>query len=92
MPTASPTPSPPSTPNTTFPVADRVSAVTTLDSPATEPTDRSIWAAPMTNVPATAITAMIAVWRTMFSRFAPLRKPSSPRVNAKAANTTTNPM
>jgi hypothetical protein len=41
-PMARPTPAPARTPSTRLPVDERVRAVTTLDSPATDPTDRSI--------------------------------------------------
>jgi hypothetical protein len=50
-------------------------AVRQDDSPATEPTERSISAAPMTKVMAVAITEIVAVWRTMFRRLLVLRKP-----------------
>ena len=53
------------------------SALVTEPSPATEPTERSISAAEITKVTATAITAMIALWTTTFRRFVGLRKPAS---------------
>src|SRR5919112_6171287 len=46
----------------------------------------------MTKVMATAIVAMIAVWRTMLSRLLGLVKPASRRVMAKKRNNATKPM
>src|SRR3954469_26070940 len=46
----------------------------------------------MTKVMATAIVAMIAVWRTMFSRLLGFVKPASRRVTAKKRNRMTKPM
>jgi hypothetical protein len=46
----------------------------------------------MTKVMATAIVAMIAVWRTMFSRLFGFVKPASRRVTAKKRNNATKPM
>ena len=92
MPTTSPTARPASTPKIALPVAETASAAQTLDRPATDPTDRSIWAAEMTKVIATAITEMIAVCRKMLSRFVPERKPSSARKIAKSRKTTAKPM
>jgi hypothetical protein len=64
----------------------------TLDSPATDPTDRSIWPAAITNVMATAMIEMMAVWRKMLSRFVPVRKPSSARKIANSTKMTAKPM
>jgi hypothetical protein len=91
-PTTSPTASPASTPNRALPVAPIASAAPTLASPAVEPTDRSICPAAMTNVIATAITEMIAVWRKMLSRLVAVRKPSSARKIAKRTKTAAKPM
>src|SRR6188472_3777181 len=46
----------------------------------------------MTKVMATAIVAMIAVWRTMFNRLLGFVKPASRRVTAKKRNRMTKPM
>src|SRR5215213_92657 len=46
----------------------------------------------MTKVMATAIVAMIAVWRTMFSKLLGFVKPASRRVTAKKRNRMTKPM
>jgi len=46
----------------------------------------------MTNVIATAMIEMIAVWRKTFSRFVGVRKPFSPSVNAKTTKTMRKPM
>jgi hypothetical protein len=46
----------------------------------------------MTNVIATAITEMIAVWRKMLSRLVAVRKPSSARKIANRTKTATKPM
>jgi hypothetical protein len=67
-------------------------AVQTLESPAVEPTLRSISAQAMTYVIPTAITVMVAVCRKMFRRLLGERKPWSRRRTAKKAKTTTNPM
>ena len=68
------------------------SATTSDDSAATEPTDRSISAAPSANAIPTAITAIGAAWRPMFSRFEAVTNPSSrsttansPKMSAAAA-------
>ncbi len=90
-PTTTPTPSPASTP-ATRPNCATVMAATTDERPATEPTDRSISAAEITKVTATAITVIVAVWRKMLSRLLPDRNPESPRSTANSAKTTTNPM
>src|SRR3954467_11115603 len=65
----------PATIPATRPQWDTAIAVQTLDRPATEPTLRSISAAEMTYVIATAITVTIAVCRKMLSRLLALRKP-----------------
>ena len=52
-------------------------AVVTEASPATAPTERSISPATRTNVIATAMIEIIAVWRMMFSRLFGSRKPWS---------------
>src|ERR671939_562507 len=90
-PTTSPTARPATMP-ATRPHRDRAIAVQTLDRPATEPTLRSISAAAMTYVIATAITVMIAVCRNMLSRLLALRKPWLPSNTAKKRKTTTKPM
>src|SRR5215213_10462915 len=46
----------------------------------------------MTKVIATAIVAMMAVWRTMFSRLLGFVKPASRRTMAKKRNNATKPM
>jgi hypothetical protein len=90
-PTASPTSSPATIPATS-PWRWIVIAHTIAERPATEPTERSISAVEMTNVIATAMTAMIALCRAMLSRFVLFRKPSSASVIANTANSRTKPM
>src|SRR5215211_5831503 len=46
----------------------------------------------MTKVMATAIVAIMVVWRTMFSKLFGLVKPASRRVTAKKRNNATKPM
>ena len=67
-------------------------ATVTVVSPATAPMDRSISPDARTKVMATAITAIIAVWRTMFKRLVGFRKPLSAKVTAKTAKITTKPI
>lgn len=50
-----------------------------------EPTDRSISADAKANAMPTAITAMGAAWRPMFSKLDQLRNPSSHSTTAKTA-------
>ena len=89
-PTTTPTARPARTPGTN-PKSAIVMAAVTDESPAMEPTERSISAQAITNVMPTATTVMIAVCRRMFRRLAVLRKPSSLSRTAKVRNTTTNP-
>ena len=74
------------------PNAEIAMAAQTDESPATEPTLRSISAQAMTKVMPTAITVIVAVCRKMFSRLLADRKPWSPRSTAKKAKITTKPM
>ncbi len=67
-------------------------AVVTELRPAIAPTERSICPAAMTKVTATAIVAMIAVWRTMFSKLLVFVKPASRKMTAKKRNNPTKPM
>ena len=69
-----------------------VIAVTTEARPAIEPTLRSISAAAITKVIATAMIEIVAVCRTMFSMLLAERNPSLPRKIANKMNTTTNAM
>ncbi len=86
-PVSSPTASPGSSPKPSM-----VMAAVTEARPATAPTDRSICAAPMTNVMATAMTVMTAVWRNTLSRLVGFRKPESASVTAKKTKMMTKPM
>ena len=75
------------------PQASTAIAVVTEARPATEPTDRSIWAAAMTNVTATAMIEIGAVWRDdVRAGCSTIRKPSSDSAIAKTTKTTTNAM
>ena len=64
------------------PAKETANATVTLARPATAPTERSISPADNTNVIAIAITAIIAVCRTMLSRLLGFRNPLSFRVRA----------
>ena len=88
-PAATPTPTAASAPARN-PAAVTTCAATSDDSATTEPTERSISAAASANVIPTAITAIGAAWRPMFSRLAELRNPSSCRMMAKAARMRAN--
>ena len=90
-PTAAPVANPAAMP-AGIPAARIVIAVTTEENPAREPTERSISPAARTNVMATAITAIIADWRTMLRRLFGLRNPWLLRVTAKIAKMQTNPI
>ena len=67
-------------------------ATVTDVSPATAPTERSISPEDSTNVIAIAITAIIAVWRTMLSRLFGFRNPLSFNVTAKNMKMITKPI
>ena len=67
-------------------------ATVTEARPATAPTERSISPAESTKVMAIAMTAIIAVWRTMLRRLLGLRNPLSLSVAAKTRKITTKPM
>ena len=67
------------------------SAVVTEARPATEPIDRSISPADRTKVMPTAMMAIIAVWRTIFSKLFGSRNPLSLRVIEKKMKIATNP-
>ena len=75
-----------------IPAARIVSAVTTDEKPASEPTERSISPAARTKVIATAIIAIIADCRTMLRRLIGLRNPWLLRVAAKIAKMQTKPI
>ena len=91
MPTASPVAMPAQTPTIGPPAAMPIATVT-VASPATAPTERSISPAESTKVMAIAITAIIAVCRTMLSRLLGLRNPLSAKVTAKTRKMTTKPI
>ena len=67
-------------------------ATVTVANPATAPTDRSISPADRTKVIAMAMTAIIAVCRTMLSRLLGFKKPLSFSVSAKTTKIATKPM
>ena len=90
MPTASPVARPAHTP-TKGPAASMAIAVVTVASPATAPIDRSISPAASTKVMATAITAIMAVWRMMLSRLFGSRKPLSNNAKEKITKMATKP-
>jgi hypothetical protein len=77
-PLTEPTTSPVTRPTTipaTIPWSWIVIAVVTDARPAVAPTERSICAAPITNVIATAMIEIVAVARRMLSRFVDVRNP-----------------
>ena len=67
------------------PWSPTTTAATSDESATVDPTDRSISADPRAKAIPTAITAMGAACRPMFSRLDPLRNPSSHRKSAKTA-------
>lgn len=76
----------------TGPATEIAIATLAVARPVTAPTERSISPADRTNVMAIAMTAIIAVCRTMFIRLSGVRKPLSFRVSANTGNITTKPM
>ena len=90
-PTAAPVATPAATP-AGAPAARIVIAVTTEENPASEPTERSISPVASTKVMATAITAIMADWRTMLRRLIGLRNPWPLRVTAKIAKMQAKPI
>ena len=90
-PTAMPVATPANTP-AKGPATAIVMATVTVVRPATAPIDRSISPLARTKVIATAITAIMAVWRMMFKRLVGFRKPLSLNVRAKITKITTKPI
>jgi hypothetical protein len=91
QPTAMPVAIPAKTP-AKGPATAMAMATVTVVRPATAPMLRSISPDDSTKVMATAITAIIAVWRMMFKRLVGFRNPLSARVTAKTAKITTKPI
>ena len=89
-PTAKPVAMPTITPRNGPPMSIAI-AVVTEARPATAPIERSISPAERTKVMATAMIAIIAVWRTMLSRLLGSRKPLSCSVTAKTRKMATKP-
>src|SRR5438128_1939118 len=90
-PTISPT-SRPATMPARIPYCWIAMAVTTEARPASAPIDRSISAAAITKVTATAITEMIAVWRIILSKLLGFRKPEPLNTMLKNNKRTRKPM
>jgi hypothetical protein len=87
-PTTRPTARPATTP-TTGPYDETAIAETTEARPATEPILKSISAAAITKVIATAMIEIVAVWRAMLSRLLVVVKPLSPKKLANKMNAAT---